>query len=91
MGAATLAPEREERDRDEGCLGTSGRMMDKAETGEPPVGLGEITPIEGWDEGITRGPLASAADAAWSMSLSVATVDVPPTLIEQASGVVPMF
>lgn len=54
---------------------------------------GEVTTgsAEGWDDGIVRGVNAAAADGSWSVPVPIASVDLPPTLAEQAAGVVPMF
>lgn len=54
---------------------------------------GELTADapEGWDTGITRGPEALARDAAIGTTVALIRVSAPPTAVEQALGVIPMF
>lgn len=57
------------------------------------VVAGEVTTgaAAGWDEGIQRGTNATTADGSWSIPVPISVVDLPPTLADQAAGVVPMF
>lgn len=83
-------------------LGDSAPLFEDVDVESPAGALGaiggeivdgEVTTgaAAGWDEGIRRGVNATAADGSWTTPVAISVVDLPPTLSEQAAGVVPMF